>query len=206
MRQIRGPLLDASRQQFHARWASIAASTTRPPGDDPRPQESLRFHAAATGASTRRGARIAGWLHSIVQVEDFISAIRDVPRSSSRARAHPRTADEPHLARWLRAQRVHETHGRLCSYQQERITNLPGFEWEPLLASWDDHAEELTVFLTRASKTPSRHAADSVERALAVWHRNQKTLLREGRLTSFKIHDMRRLEALAEHVRAGQRM
>lgn len=83
------------------------------------------------------------------------------------------------LIDWIRYQR--RSADRLSTYQRARLALIPGWSFSPRHDSWADSLHDYEIFVRDLGRVPRRSAPDRSERRLALWHRNQKIRVAEGR-------------------------
>lgn len=130
------------------------------------------------------------WETRLREVEGFIATTGSFPRANCRRRLEKPT--ECRLADWLRRQR--RSRPNLSSKQSRCLEALPGFEWEPRDAAWDDKFFAYGGFLELQGRPPRRRSDDAVERSLAVWFRNQCWQLAKGTLPKHRADELDRLK------------
>jgi hypothetical protein len=97
------------------------------------------------------------------------------------------------LGQWVGNQRRAFRDGRLSAERTARLQALPGWDWNPLDASWEEGFSCLERFVDREghARVPQRHSEDGYR--LGAWVSSQRTASREGRLSAER---RARLEAL----------
>ena len=131
----------------------------------------------------------ANWERQMAAVERFAERMGRIPRANCRRRSEKPL--ESRLADWLRRQRRNSEN--LSLQQCARLEALPGFEWEPRDAAWDDQLFAYRSFLQLHGRPPRRRSEDAHERSLAIWFRNQRTRLARGTLPKHRADDLRSL-------------
>jgi hypothetical protein len=184
------PTLNAI-DQLHADYATHAR---RPPAAlTPDRRRSLLFYRgelallARTPVPPQTPARVLRWLQTLTALEAFISRETRWPRENRRLDRAAITAEERHLATWVRTQRTAVDGGVRCDYQLRRLASIPGFHLHPLAEQWYRHATGYQHFTLTHRRAPLLRGDGPTERSLARFAAKQRLSYRRGRLSPDRI-------------------
>jgi superfamily II DNA or RNA helicase len=95
------------------------------------------------------------------------------------------TVDDQPLGRWVRWQRNQRRKGILNAERQERLSNLPGWDWHSHVVKWEEGYRHLVEYVEEyddANVTPTLVSADGYP--LGTWVRTQRVLYKQDKLGS----------------------
>ena len=184
--------------QLHADYATRAL---RPPTAlTPDRRRSLLFYRceqamlAGTPFPPQMPARVIQWLQTLAALEAFIARETRWPRENRRLDRAAITAEEHHLATWVRTQRTAANGGVRCDYQTRRLACTPGFHLHPLADQWHRQVTVHQHFTTAHRRAPLLRSDDPTERRLARFAAKQRLAYRRGRLSPHRIATLERLD------------
>ena len=184
--------------QLHADYATRAL---RPPTAlTPDRRRSLLFYRGElallthTPPPTLTPIRVIRWLQTLAALEAFIAQETRWPRENRRLDRAAITAEERHLATWVRTQRTAADGGVRCDYQLRRLACVPGFHLHPLAEKWYRHVTEYQHSTDTHRRAPFLRSDDPTERRLARFAAKQRLAHRRGRLCPDRIATLERLD------------
>lgn len=80
---------------------------------------------------------------------------------------------------WVKNQR----RAHLCEYQMAALQQIPGWQWAPRRADWNERAADLDDFRREYGREPRIRAGWDYERALAYWAKRQRVAAGNGKLS-----------------------
>lgn len=184
--------------QLHADYATLALRPSAALTPDHR--RSLLFYRgelamlAHTPPPSQTPHRVIRWLQTLVALEAFIARETRWPRENRRLDPTAITAEERHLATWVRTQRTATTGGVRCDYQLRRLACLSGFRLHPLAEQWDHHVTEYQHFTGSWWRAPLLRSDDPTERRLARFAAKTRLAYRRGKLSARQIATLNRLD------------
>lgn len=185
-------------EQLHADYATLAL---RPPTAlTPDHRRSLLFYRcelallARTPLPPQTPVRAIRWLQTLTTLEVFIARETRWPRENRRLDRAAITADERHLATWVRTQRTAADGGARCDYQLRRLGCVPGFHLHPLAEHWYRHVNEYQHFTDAHRRAPLLRSDDPTERRLARFAAKQRLGYRRGGMSPQRIATLERLD------------
>jgi hypothetical protein len=134
--------------------------------------------------------RYRTWEEKLHLVQKFIRGNRRLPRTNG----GDRDELERTLGTWLATQRDART--QHDEHRRELLEALPGFEWEPREAHWDDRMKDYRLFRSQQRREPSRGSEDPFERSLALWAARQRAARRRGTLPFHRAAELNGLDRL----------
>jgi hypothetical protein len=184
--------------QLHADFAALAQ---RPPAALTRDhRRSLLFYRselallAHSAPPPQTPTRVIQWLQNLAELEAFIARETRWPRENRRLHRAAITAEERHLAIWVRTQRTAIDGGLRYDYQLRRLTCIPGFLLHPLDDHWSQHVIDHQHFTDTHRRAPLLRSDDPAERSLAAFAAKQRFAYRHGLLPRDRIAPLVRLE------------
>jgi hypothetical protein len=184
--------------QLHADYATLAL---RPPAAlTPDRRRSLLFYRGELAIRARIPlppqtlARVIQWLQTLIALEAFIAGESRWPCENRRLDRAAITAEERHLATWVRTQRTAANGGVRCDYQLRRLSSVPGFRPNPLAEQWHRHVTEYQHFTETWWRAPLLRSDDPTERRLAGFAAKQRLAYRRGRMSPHQIATLQRLD------------
>jgi len=156
------------------------------------PSSAVDHYLAAInpGSASKRNRR---WVRACEELEAHVVAHGGLPT----VRSTQHCPDARRLVEWARYQR--RNIDSLSSYQRSRLNLIPGWSWSPLEEAWMTSMQEYEFFVRAHQRRPRRRSSDGEEARLAIWFRNQRRMVREGRL---RTHRLRMLTQLQRRVTA----
>ena len=191
------PTLNAL-SQLHADYATLALRPLAALTPDHR--RSLLFYRgelaliAHTPPPPQTPIQVIRWLQAVAELEAFIARERRWPRENRRLDPAAITAEERHLATWVRTQRTAADGGLRCDYQRRRLACVPGFHLHPHAEQWCRHVTEYQHFTDTHRRAPLLRSDDPTERRLARFAAKQRLAYRRGRLSPDRIATLERLD------------
>ncbi|MFC8495614.1 Helicase associated domain protein [Streptomyces sp. NPDC057235] len=91
---------------------------------------------------------------------------------------------------------------RRATYDEERraaLEELPGWAWTPQEDAWNARLDELRLWAAEHDRMPQPHSADTTEKRLGVWKRNNKST-RKGRTDDQAVRLRTLLAEYGEHM------
>lgn len=159
---------------LHKRWAEEAIRRRFAPTDAVQ-------HYLAAVRPTLASKRDRRWVETCLLLEEHVAIHGTLPTN----RSTEGLPEAVRLVEWIRYQRLNAD--RLSAYQRARLELLPGFSWSPGEEAWLTALQNYEFHLRTHRRRPSRRSADVEEARLAVWFRNQRSLARQGRLSSDRL-------------------
>lgn len=139
-------------------------------------------------------ARVIQWLQTLAVLEAFIARERRWPRENRRLHRAAITAEERHLATWVRTQRTAIDGGVRCEYQLRRLDCIPGFHLHPLAEQWYRRVTEYQHFTETHRRAPLLRSDNPAERRLAGFAAKQRLAYRRGWRSPHQIATLERLD------------
>ena len=183
--------------QLHADYATLALRPPTALTADRR--RSLLFYRCElallthTPPPTLTPIRVIRWLQTLTALEAFIAQETRWPRENRRLDRAAITAEERHLAIWVRSQRTAADGGLRCDYQLRRLACAPGFHRHPLDDQWSRHVIDHQLFTDTHRRAPLLSSDDLDERRLAGFAAKQRLAYRRGRLSLPQIAALERI-------------
>jgi len=109
------------------------------------------------------------------------------------------------LGNWVGVQRSVQAKGKLGADRAERLARLPGWNWDPVSAQWDEGFASLEDYATacgNARVSFDYTAADGYP--LGRWVARQRASFREGRLTSERVARLERFDGWSWRANADR--
>ena len=184
--------------QLHAEYAALALRAAAALTPDRR--RSLLFYRceqamlAGTPFPPQMPARVIQWLQTLAELEAFIAGETRWPRENRRLDRAAITAEERHLATWVRTQRTAVDGGVRCDYQRRRLACVSGYHLHPLAEQWYRQVTEYQHFTDAHRRAPFLRSDDPTERRLAGFAAKQRLAFRRGRLSPRQIATLERLD------------
>ena len=183
--------------QLHADYAALGLRPPTALTSDRR--RSLLFYRCElallphTSPPPQTPVRVIRWLQTLAVLEAFIAGENRWPRENRRLDRAAITAEERHLATWVRTQRTAADRGARCDYQRRRLACVPGFHLHPLAEKWYRHVTEYQHSTDTHRRAPFLRSDDPTERRLARFAAKQRLAYWRGRLCPDRIATLGRL-------------
>ncbi|MCU1636872.1 MAG: hypothetical protein JWQ68_2111 [Cryobacterium sp.] len=116
---------------LHTEYERLAARDPATPTHVQR--RSVKVYLTEVGASDSKSRtcdsqdRVIRWVHSLLDLEAFITREGRWPRENNRLPADAFLPGERRLANWVRSERRAAQALRRCSYQRVRLAAVPGY-------------------------------------------------------------------------------
>jgi superfamily II DNA or RNA helicase len=150
-----------------------------------------RFHSKKGLLDAERQERLSklpGWKWDSKGTKwEFMFGLleRYVEENSHASPSIDTTVDGHPLGRWVRWQRNQRRKGILNAERQERLSNLPSWDWHSHVAKWEEGYGQLVEYVEKygdANVTPTYVSADGYP--LGTWVRTQRVLYKQDKLGS----------------------
>lgn len=125
-------------------------------------------------SATAARDRVTTWCTNVLALDAFADAEKRMPRENNRLPREETPQVERRLADWVTYQRTPATRAQHCTYQQRRLSAIPGFSWSPLDDRWWDAYREYRGFITAHGKAPRYRSEEQDEKRLAAWAAKQR--------------------------------
>ena len=151
------------------------------------PSNAVDHYLAAInpGSASKRHRR---WVRACEQLEAHVANHGGMPT----VRSTRHLPDSRSLVEWARYQRRNVD--SLSPYQRSRLNLIPGWSWSPLEEAWLTSMQEYEFFVRAHQHRPRRRSSDRKEASLAIWFRNQRRMVRAGRLDADRLQMLTQLQ------------